>query len=347
MRLLVTGATGFVGFHVACCALARAHELRVLARSPDKAARLFAGSGATIVPGDMTDERTTRAALEGCDAVLHAAAAVSLDPRAAERARRENVAGAECVLGAARAAGVAGIVYVSSLSVIWQLPGPDPSADSEVRTDARGYARAKCEADRVARRYAADGQRVAIVYPNGVIGPDDPGVLLAQRGAPLALSEAVRAFRGFTRATLATSGGLASVDARDLALFCVRLAEERRAGRFVVGGQFQSWDELVAALEPLLGREIRRVRAPASLLRAAGSLLDAVRRVRPIASPISREAMEYATRMRALPNDAALAELGVPLRPLAETYRDTLASLSSLRVRLRTEVPAQPPRADA
>ncbi len=316
MKLLVTGATGFVGLHVARCAVARGHRVRVLARDPAKAARLFPEGAVEIAAGDMTDAGAVRAALADCDGLVHAAAAVSLDPRDAARLLRDNVAGAATVIGSACDAGIGGIVYVSSLSTIWALPGPDPSRDSPVRDSANGYARAKAEAERVVRRHQDEGAPVAIVYPNGVIGPDDPG-----------RSEAVRAFRGFLRATLASSGGLASVDARDLALFCVRLLEEKRRGRFVMGGQFSNWDELVVALEPLIGRPIQRVRAPGALLRAAGSVLDAVRRFRPVPSLISREAMEYATRMRALPNDPALAELGVPLRPLAETYRDTVAWL--------------------
>jgi hypothetical protein len=105
--------------------------------------------------------------------------------------------------------------------------------------------------------------------------------------------------------------------------------EERRLGRFVVGGQFESWDELARQLEPLLGRRIRRLRAPAGWLRFAGSAVDAVRRLRPVASLVSREGMEYATRMRPLPNDPALGELGVSLRPLAETYADTIAWMRS------------------
>ena len=196
-----------------------------------------------------------------------------------------------------------------------------------MRASTNSYARAKAEAEREVRARQAAGAPIAIVYPNGVIGPDDPG-----------RSEAVRAFRGFLKTTLATSGGLASVDARDLGLLCARLLEEGPRGRFVVGGQFQSWDELVATLEPLLGRAIPRLRAPGWLLRGAGSALDLARRLRPISSLISREAMEYATRMRAIPNDPILGELGVSLRPLTETYRDTLRWLEASR---------RPRRADA
>ncbi len=262
----------------------------------------------------MLDSVAVRAALAGCEGLVHAAAAVSLDPHEAPRLLRENLQGTRSVLQGAVAQRCAAIVYVSSLSTIWALPGPDPDPRRPVREIESGYAGSKAAAEREARALQETGAPIAIVYPCGVIGPDDPG-----------RSEAVRAFRGFCRTTLATTGGLASVDARDLALFCVRLLEERRRGRFVVGGQFETWDELVAQLEPLLGRRVRRVRAPAGLLRFAGSVLDALRSVRPVASLISREAMEYATRMRPLPNDVVLGELGVSLRPLAETYADTIA----------------------
>jgi nucleoside-diphosphate-sugar epimerase len=318
VRVLVTGATGFVGSHVVRQLHERGHAVRVLARSREKAARVFPGDGMEIVEGDMANLALVREAAAGCDAIVHAAAAVSLDPRQAERLLRENVAGARAVCEAAGSR--AHLVYVSSLTTIWRLPGPDPSSTSPLRDARGGYALAKIEAERVVRAHQDSGAPTAIVYPNGIIGPDDPG-----------LSEAVRAFRSFTRTTLASSGGLASVDVRDLALFCVRLAEMQRSGRFVLGGQFHTWDELVGALEPLLGRKIARLRAPGVLLRLTGSAFDLVRRFRPVASPISREAMEYATRMRPLPTDPALEALGVTQRSLAETYRDTLRWLEATR----------------
>ncbi len=326
MKTLVTGATGFVGMHIARSLIARGHALRVLARSPDKAARVFPAGNVEIHAGDMTDAAAVRAALTGCDALVHAAAAVSLDPRDAARMLEANVLGTRTVITSACDAGVLRILYVSSLSTILALPGPDPGRDSPVRESANAYARAKAQAEREVRARQAAGAPIAIVYPNGVIGPDDPGK-----------SEAVRAFRGFLTTTLATSGGLASVDARDLGLLCTRLLEEGKRGRFVVGGQFQTWDELVATLEPLLGRAIPRLRAPAWLLRGAGSALDLARRARPISSLISREAMEYATGMRAIPNDPVLVELGVTLRPLTETYRDTLVWLEASRRTRRGE----------
>ena len=314
MRVLVTGATGFIGYHTVRRLLASGHEVRVLARSLEKAERLFrAERDLEIAVGDMTDAHAVGRALAERDAVVHAAATVSFDRSAARALTEANVAGTRHVIGFALERGIGRILYVSSLTAIFDPRRGEPTPDSRVLERGNAYARSKAAAERVVRELAAAGAPVATVYPYGVIGPDDPG-----------WSESVAAFRGFVATSLATTGGVSFVDVRDLATFAVRLLERQRAGRFIVGGHFYTWDELVAELETLLGRPIRRFAAPAPLLRALGSALDLVRRVRPLASLISREGMEYATRTCPLPNSEALAELGVTLRPAPETFADTL-----------------------
>jgi len=314
MRALVTGATGFVGYHTALRLLERGHEVRVLARSLEKAERLFrAAREVEIAVGDMTDACAVERALAGRDAVVHAAATVSFDRKSARALLEANVAGTRNVIGGASERGVEAIVYVSSLTAIYEPRRGPPAPDAPVLARGNAYARSKAAAERVARELTEAGAPIATLYPYGVIGPDDPG-----------WSESVAAFRGFLATTLSTRGGVSFVDVRDLASFAVRLLETKRAGRFVLGGHFFTWDELVRALEPMLGREIPRFAMPAPLLRALGSLTDLVRRVRPLRSLISREGMEYATRTGPLPNSEALAELGVALRPAEETFADTL-----------------------
>lgn len=314
MRVLVSGATGFIGYHTVLRLLAGGHEVCVLARSLEKASLLFrAARDVEIAVGDMTDARAVENALAGCDAVVHAAATVSFDRKSARALLEANVAGTRNVVGGACERGVPAILYVSSLTALYDPRRGEPTPDSPVLAHGNAYARSKAAAEKVVRELTGAGAPVATVYPYGVIGPDDPG-----------WSESVAAFRGFLATTLDTTGGVSFVDVRDLARFGVRLLEAKRSGRFIVGGHFYSWDELAAVLEPMLGRPIRRFKAPASLLRAMGSALDGVRRLRPVRSLISREGMEYATRTRPLPNTAALAELGVTLRPAPETFADTL-----------------------
>jgi len=260
----------------------------------------------------MTDETAVAAALAGMDAVLHAAATVSFSRGSADALRDANVAGVQNVLGQAFERGLGSLVYVSSLTTLFDPRGPDPTEDSPVVAQRNPYARAKAAAEREARKLAAAGAPLATVYPNAVIGPDDPG-----------WSESVAALRGFMSRCLASKGGTGFVDVRDLVAFLVALLETRATGRFLVGGQFLSWDEIAAELGAVLGRPVRRMSAPAPALRALGSLVDLVRRFRAVDSLISREGMDHATRMRPLPNTPALEKLGVPLRPLRQSFEDT------------------------
>ena len=104
MKVLVTGGTGFVGSHSVAALVARGHQVRLLVRSPDQVARSLSPLGVADVEsvvGDVTAPQPVEEAMAGCDAVLHAAAVYSVDPRAATRIRETNVRATEIVLGAA------------------------------------------------------------------------------------------------------------------------------------------------------------------------------------------------------------------------------------------------------
>ena len=177
MRVLVTGATGFVGYHAARALAARGHEVRVLARSLEKAERLFRSArDVEIAVGDMTDEVAVDAALSGMDAVLHAAATVSFSRDAADALRDANLAGVRNVLGGASERGLGAILYVSSLTTLFDPRGPDPTEDSPVARQRNPYARAKAAAEREARELAAAGAPLATVYPNARDRPRRPGL---------------------------------------------------------------------------------------------------------------------------------------------------------------------------
>jgi dihydroflavonol-4-reductase len=115
--VLVTGGTGFVGSHAIAALAAGGHRIRVLARSPEGVPLALAPlgvEGVETVIGDVTDPGAVERALDGCDAVLHAASVFSMDARKTDEMRSVNVRGTELVLGAAYRLGVDPIVYVSS-----------------------------------------------------------------------------------------------------------------------------------------------------------------------------------------------------------------------------------------
>ena len=313
MRVLVTGATGFVGFHTAVSLRRAGHEVRALVRSPEKGDRVLAPAGLgkdALAVGDMTDESAVREALRGCDAVVHAAASVSVTRPGAGDAFRENVAGARAVLGGAAEAGLPRILFVSSLQAVYDprrgVPPPE-LPPVEVRTR---YGRSKAESERFARELQGRGAPLAIVYPSGVIGPDDPG-----------LSESVRAYRGFLRAVI-LAGGTQFVDARDLARLHLRLLERGGSARVVAAGHFFRWGELADRIERITGARIRRIGAPGALLRGLGSAADLLARLTGRGGVLTREAMEVATRWEAIPDSPEVAALGVRWRDPDETLAD-------------------------
>ena len=102
MLVLVTGGTGYVGSHAVAALIKAGHRVRMLARSPGSVTAALAPLGVAIVEtsiGDVTDPGTVERALDGCDAVLHAASVFSMDPRRADEMRAFNVRGTDTVLG--------------------------------------------------------------------------------------------------------------------------------------------------------------------------------------------------------------------------------------------------------
>ena len=177
MKVLVTGGTGFVGSHSVAALLSQGHQVRLLVRSPDQVARSLSPLGAADVEsvlGDVTAPQSVKEAMTGCDAVLHAAAVYSIDPRAASRIRETNVRAAENVLGTAVRRGLDPVVHVSSYVALLPPQGAVLTPDSPVKRPRGTYSRSKAESERIARGYQEQGGPVVIVYPGGVIGPRRP-----------------------------------------------------------------------------------------------------------------------------------------------------------------------------
>jgi len=317
MRVAVTGATGFIGWHAARALTAAGHEVRALVRDAGKGQRLLAPLGIgsdRLVEGDMADEAAVGRLLEGLgadDGVLHAAAAVSVtDPSLGAAAFAANRRGVECVVGGAHERGLGAIAAVSS-SIVLFSPGRDTTADSPVAPARTHYGRSKAESEAVLRARMDAGAPIAVVYPTGVIGPDDPG-----------RSESVKAFRGFLRTTIRSSGGTQFVDVRDLAALLVQVLSRHISGRILAAGHYFLWDELTDLVEEVAGVRPSRLRAPGFALRGAGRLFDGIAKLTGRRFPISREGMEIATRMRPAPDSPVVGELGISWRDAHETLTD-------------------------
>jgi len=175
MRIFVTGATGFVGHHVARALAAEGADLRLLVRKTSNLANLEGIQGDTHV-GDLAEPESLRPALAGCDAVMHVAADYRLWIRDPDAMYRANVDGTRELLRLAREAGVPRVVYTSSVATMaFRTDGIVVNEDTPVTIDdmVGHYKRSKFLAEREAIKAAQAGQQVMILNPTTPIGPND------------------------------------------------------------------------------------------------------------------------------------------------------------------------------
>jgi dihydroflavonol-4-reductase len=175
MKVFLTGATGFVGHHVAKALAAEGADLRLLVRKTSKLSNLEGIPGDTHI-GDLADPESLKPALEGCDAVVHVAADYRLWIRDPQTMYRANVDGTRDLLRLAREAGVPRFVYTSSVATMhFRTDGIVINEDTPVSlADMVGhYKRSKFLAEQEAIKAAEAGQKVIILNPTTPIGPND------------------------------------------------------------------------------------------------------------------------------------------------------------------------------
>jgi len=330
MKVLVTGATGFVGSHTAAALQRAGHDVRLLIRDRAKADRVLHMVGVTdadTIIGDVTDATSVTRAVDGCDAVVHTAAIVALHRAQARAAHETNTMATATVLGTAAKAGCDPIVHVSSVSVL-DNTGPVVTLESALRIGSSGYSASKVDSEWLARGMQAAGLPVVTIYPSGVIGPDAPSLTVLHTAA-----------QTWIRAMPMISSGVNLIDVRDLALMITATIEAGRGPRRIMaGGTYTPWADLVDEIERMRGRRIRRYPAPGAVMRGLGRIMDITKLPLPIDFELTHETMTEASK--AVPCDSAESEreLGVAPRPIAETLRDTYRWIESVGGLSRDEI---------
>lgn len=326
MRVFITGATGFVGAHSALALLKAGHQVRLLVRNPQAAQRYFAERGYTVddlLVADIRDADRIRPAMKDCDAVLHAAAIVALDPARAQETYDNNVQGMKAVVGTACELGIRNIVYVSSLSALFWPDLPVTNEDTPLAPCKEPYSRSKRDSDEYVRELQAKGYPIQISYPSAVIGPDDPK-----------LSEANHGLIAFiTKGLPLTTSGFQAIDVRDLAeahryLLEHPLTSGFEKGRYIIGGHFYPWPEFRKQLEAGLGRRILAFKSPGAMLRGMGATVDALQKLIRFKTQVSAEAMSFVTQWSPADSTRYLQHSGLKFRRGEETFADAFHSMA-------------------
>lgn len=324
MKILVTGATGFLGRRTVA-ALAPRHALRLLVRPA--ASRERFPTGVEFAAGDVTDRASLAAGAAGCDAVLHAAALVKIDASAAEF-DRVNVGGLDNVLAAAADAGVGRVVYVSSFIALGPTeaaPGGelDESAESANRTWINDYQRTKTLSDRRARQAIVDGVPLSVVYPGVIYGPGEltEGNIL------------VRHLLDLAHGRLPALVGRAErrwnyVFVDDVAAGIAATLEQGLSGRrYMLGGENVTQAELYRLVAEIGRIRVPSLRMPDLLARASGAAMKAWARLTGGVPRLTPDLVEIYRHDWAYDSSTAARELGYRPRSLRAGLETTMAWL--------------------
>jgi len=264
MLAFLTGATGFVGSHVARTLAEKGADLRLLVRTNSNKKNLD-DLKADLVTGDLRDSGSLEKGIAGCDVVFHVAADYRLWVRDPDEMYRANVEGTRAILEAARKANIRRVVYTSSVATMGFTSNGQPADEQSPVSLANmigPYKRSKFMAEQVAIAAARAGQDVVIVNPTTPVGERDIKPTPTGR---IVIDFLKKKFPAYV------DTGLNLVDVRECALGHVAALEKGRSGeRYVLGGENLTLKQILDKLAVITGLPSPKVRVPYVLALATG-----------------------------------------------------------------------------
>lgn len=312
-KTLLTGATGFIGSHLARALVQRGDELRITVRD-DSDTRQLAGLELETVNCDVLDRREVRRALKGVDRVFHAAGVTSVRPADAERLFRVNVGGTTVVMEECLRAGVGRVVLTSSAAALGPAQRGKTADEAQLFTAAHlgiPYVSSVHEAEGVALRLAAQGLPLVCVNPAVAFGPGDVHVT------------STRLVRSFLlgKVPAYTDGALNVVDVRDVANGHLQADALGQVGeRYILGGRNYTFDRLFADLGRLSG-----ITPPVKVPRGLVAVATGVLGLGPGRNVLTPSEVTAASQFWTYSSAKAKRELGFATRNHEETLEATVA----------------------
>ena len=317
---LVTGATGFVGSAVARALIGAGHAVRALVRPSSDRSNLQ-GLPVEIAIGRLEDAASLAAALRGCRALFHVAADYRLWVREPAEMRRANVEGTRDLMTAALAAGIARVVYTSSVAVLGLTADGTPADETTpvAPTDMIGpYKRSKFDAEAAVRALIAErGLPAVIVNPSTPVGPRD--VKPTPTGRII-----IEAASGRMPAYVDTGLNLVHVD--DVAAGHLAAFERGRIGeRYILGGENLSLAAMLGEIAALAGRAPPRLKLPRLAVYPVALVEEALARLTGREPFATFDGLRMAKKKMYFSSAKAERELGYRFRPARDGLADALA----------------------
>ncbi len=316
MLAFITGATGFVGSHVARALNGRGADLRLLVRSNSNLKNIH-DLKADLVIGDLRDPASLEKGIAGCDVAFHVAADYRLWVRDPEEMYRANVEGTRAILEAARKSGVRRVVYTSSVATMgFTQNGTPADENSPVSLDNMigPYKRSKFMAEQVAIEAARSGLDLVIVNPSTPVGERDIKPTPSGRIIVDFLKKKFPAY---------VDTGLNLVDVRECARGHIAALEKGRSGeRYILGGENLTLKQILDKLAVITGLPSPKVRVPYVLALATGVVDEVVTgRIRGREPRATIDAVRMGRKKMFVSSAKAERELGWKVAPVEEALR--------------------------
>ncbi len=315
-RVAVTGATGFVGYHVTTQLATLGAKVVALVRATSDRSQLEQ-AGVAWIEARLEDRDALAWGCEGCELVFHVAGAVDFE-NDWERFRRVNIEGTRNVLAAARAAGVRRLIHTSSIVAVGAAWHPGMLDESTVWNLGRlrvPYLTTKRIAEELARSASGRDLEVVVVNPASVLGPDD-----------FSHSEFGTLCRRFWRGRIPFyfGGGNNFVDVRDVAAGHLLAARSGRPGeRYILGGANRTYSSFFSDLARLAPHPIVRFRLPSTLGSWVARLNEKLAPRRASRSYLTPAQARLLSLFFYFDSAKARRELGYTPRQLPDSLRDT------------------------
>lgn len=314
-RVLVTGATGFVGANLARALVERGDHVRVLRRATS---RLDALNDVPVeyATGDILQPESLPAAMRGCEVVYHVAALSQYWRSGAEAVYQVNVEGTRHVVQAALAVGVQRLVYTSSVSAIGYSSADAPADETqtfpdELRWFVYGYSKHLAELE--VQQAVTHGLPAVIVNPGIVLGPRDVNFV---SGSLIRASVS-----GQLR--IVPPGGSNIVHVSDVVSGHIAAAERGRVGeRYILGGENLSHRQAAEIIAEVTGGPPPVLTLPAWLLPILARLVDGLNRRSRQPPLVTGQQIRLGSRYFYVKSDKAIRELGLPQTPFRQAVAD-------------------------
>ncbi len=316
MKVAITGATGHIGGVIVRELLHRGHTVKALVRGYDT--KSLDGLDVEKIHGDLHDITSLKHLMESCDALIHAAALISIDGDMHGLVHRTNIEGTRHVMDAAKAAGIKRVIHISSVHAYSQHPLAEimdeqraPAGDNTF-----AYDRSKRDGQALALSYASPDMEVLVVNPTSVVGPYD--------FKPSKLGQAIINM-STGKLPFVFQGGFDFCDGRDVATAIVNALTMGRSGEaYLLGGGWHSLSEFGQILSEVSGHKNKPIALPTILGWIGLPFIKVFARMTKAEPLYTNEALvAVAEGNRHINCTKAKTELNYTSRPLRESLSDT------------------------